>query len=608
MLQNGTRAAHAVTNDKLTGLGHPIERAISESWDRCLASGMDPSAPSIEVVVENHGLLERQQRLERVRQFVRPELELLATQIAGRNYLAAFSDTEGVILDRIIDSELEESQAAAGVVLGSNWEEKYRGTNALGLSIKTQRPALVSGIEHFFDADKGISCASSPIFNSQGEMIGLLDATSQIEERQHHTGALVNLASMNVSNRLFIEDHRDDIIIQFHPRAEYLTTQSAAMLAFDADGQLMGATQNALQLLPGLKTSHLSFEQIFFEGFGDSFSALLRGETIRLTDWMRSSLFARIRLTRSRVQTALPDQNHFMVQIPASRSQIKKCDTERDKVIFDDECLRQHMHLAVRTCSIDLPVLVTGMPNQGVSEVAKQIHRELHSDCAFYSINCELSEPNQLKLWFEETLTSSYEEASGTLFFDGVNDKWLPFISWLMDYCRSLHDGQNGTPNWIMIASTNSKSEKTPSELIENNLWGYSFEIPHLTDRSDFSAICRLILVKVSPGLVIAREAIDELRGVGKALSFTRLTKILLQASEKSSGKIIRTSDFHHLLPEPEGNLIKPCLHCHGSPAKEEKCLIIRKTLNELNGNVSLASRRLGLSRNTIYRHIGSLK
>jgi len=36
---------------------------------------------------------------------------------------------------------------------------------------------------------------------------------------------------------------------------------------------------------------------------------------------------------------------------------------------------------------------------------------------------------------------------------------------------------------------------------------------------------------------------------------------------------------------------------------KEVKCLEIRKVMRECNGNVALASRQLGVSRNTVYAH-----
>ena len=69
------------------------------------------------------------------------------------------------------------------------------------------------------------------LFNGNDD---LKDASSEISARQNHTNVLVNLAASNIENRLFIDEHRDDNIIQFHPREEYLTTQSVGMISVDA--------------------------------------------------------------------------------------------------------------------------------------------------------------------------------------------------------------------------------------------------------------------------------------------------------------------------------------------------------------------------------------
>jgi transcriptional regulator of acetoin/glycerol metabolism len=37
---------------------------------------------------------------------------------------------------------------------------------------------------------------------------------------------------------------------------------------------------------------------------------------------------------------------------------------------------------------------------------------------------------------------------------------------------------------------------------------------------------------------------------------------------------------------------------------KELRCIEIRKALRDCNGNVALAARQLGVSRNTVYSHV----
>ena len=45
------------------------------------------------------------------------------------------------------------------------------------------------------------------------------------------------------------------------------------------------------------------------------------------------------------------------------------------------------------------------------------------------------------------------------------------------------------------------------------------------------------------------------------------------------------------------------CKNCEDTKIKREKCVLIRSTFNETN-NISAASRKLGVSRTTIYKHL----
>jgi transcriptional regulator of acetoin/glycerol metabolism len=51
---------------------------------------------------------------------------------------------------------------------------------------------------------------------------------------------------------------------------------------------------------------------------------------------------------------------------------------------------------------------------------------------------------------------------------------------------------------------------------------------------------------------------------------------------------------------------LTPCMACSYSPVRNESCVLIKKTWLETGGNVSLVSRRLGVSRTTIYKHLSS--
>ena len=50
-------------------------------------------------------------------------------------------------------------------------------------------------------------------------------------------------------------------------------------------------------------------------------------------------------------------------------------------------------------------------------------------------------------------------------------------------------------------------------------------------------------------------------------------------------------------------NKISPCKNCEDSRIKKEQCVLIKSTFNKMK-NISAVSRKLGVSRNTIYKHL----
>ena len=99
---------------------------ILDSWARCLDAGLDPWTPPQIEVVSGAELAQRQQRSAVVRHLAQAELETLAQQIAGSNFLLAFADHEGMILDLYADNRFSMSGTGAGIVADSDPAEEHR--------------------------------------------------------------------------------------------------------------------------------------------------------------------------------------------------------------------------------------------------------------------------------------------------------------------------------------------------------------------------------------------------------------------------------------------------------------------------------------------------
>ena len=86
-------------------------------------------------------------------------------------------------------------------------------------------------------------------------------------------------------------------------------------------------------------------------------------------------------------------------------------------------------------------------------------------------------------------------------------------------------------------------------------------------------------------------------------LGFRGLRKAMRQIIRNCPGKYIRAEHLEAFL-RPTDDDCQPCQNCSDSVIKRNKCLTIRKSWRDNKGNVSMVSRKLGLSRTTIYAHI----
>ena len=265
---------------------------ISDSWSRCIIEGLNPFKDPKQSVISSIELNQIKEKNESLRKIVIPEIELLYSQIAGTNFMVAYSDENGLVLDTIYDKTCLQTDVGKTVIPGSIWAEKICGTNGLGLSVKLKKPTIVSGKEHFFLAHEKISCFASPIINYDGKTIGIIDASTDSRSREQHTLALVKLATRSIETKLFIKKFSNELILSFHPRQEFLSTTSVGMLAINGDGVIVGANRNAKIMLNGLvDLKNENFNNIFTNSFSSIASDLLNNKILKITDHLGSSVF-----------------------------------------------------------------------------------------------------------------------------------------------------------------------------------------------------------------------------------------------------------------------------------------------------------------------------
>ena len=126
--------------------------------------------------------------------------------------------------------------------------------------------------------------------------MGFWDASTDTSSRQDHTLALVKLSAKSVEQKVFLENFKHTNIYSFHPRSEYLHTNSIGLIAINEDGQIEGVNSNTRIMLSGL---YKDDSRDFYNIFNPLRLKILRhdmnaNKTVQVKDWLGSTVFMKL--------------------------------------------------------------------------------------------------------------------------------------------------------------------------------------------------------------------------------------------------------------------------------------------------------------------------
>ena len=591
--------------------GLPVPELL-DSWVRCMRAGLDCALPVRVPVVQAHDLQQRREHAAVVRRLAQAELETLAHQIAGSNFLLAFADHDGVILDLYADNRFTTSGSAATIVPGASWTEAACGTNGMGTALKTGHAVAVTGLEHYYLTLGDISCTAAPVHDAGGSIVGVLDASSYFESRQRHTLALVQMAATHIENGLFAHQMRGCWVLAMHPRPEFLATLSAGLLAFDDGGRLCALNARGRQMLQGLNpVPGTAFESLFGESFDLVLARLQRHGDQRLRDVMGSSLVAAC-VGRPPLRRPAPAAARAATPLSAPAT-----------VVVADPAVADAYRLVAAAARMRVPILIHGETGSGKELLARHAHASSGRNGAFVAVNCgalpgELIEA-ELFGYVGGAFTGARREGSagliasadgGTLLLDEVVELPLQLQAALLRFLddqavRPVGGLTSRGVDVLLLSATHADlgaevlARRFRADLLYR-LNTVRVDLPPLRERRDFAAAVRSLLATVDSASTIADDAVARLalhRWPGNFRELrSLLTRVLLQA--EGNGLRISCGDVDRWLP---GNTVQTPLAL--SALQQGAGVLVRREFDRCR-SVSQTARTLSISRTTVYRHL----
>ncbi|MET0844666.1 MAG: sigma-54-dependent Fis family transcriptional regulator [Pseudomonas sp.] len=598
---------------------------IQDSWSRCRAFGLNhQSAPAFDQLPAEGiaQLLESQHSLvQTTHEEVLPYYENI---LSNSNCLIMLADNQGQVLTSWGTQRFIEPSLTRGFSAGASWMERCSGTNAIGTALACEQAVHIEHDEHFLKANRFMTGSAAPIFDAERKVIAVLDVSSDSYLPPSHTLGMVKMMSQTVENRLILNlFHGQHFQLTFNTGLTNLDSQWAGLLIFDETGQVLSANRRADNLL-GISLSRVSVESLF------------KVSLLELLNQPEGLPFALQASGRNRFQCLLKRPKQVPIQarlFSETRSTEPAVATPAaislNTLHFGDSRVEKAVRQAERLLEKDIPLLIHGETGVGKEVFVKALHQaSSRSKQPFIAVNCaaipaELVE-SELFGYEKGAFTGANQKGSiglirkadkGTLFLDEIGDMPLPtqarLLRVLQERCVQPVGSSELFPVDIRIISATNRSLREQVQLgrfredLYYRIGGLTLELPPLRERSDKQALFKRLWEQhrePSQWAGLSREVVelfDRHPWPGNLRQVSSVMQVALAMAEEQPVRPEHLPDDFFVDLEMEPVESPEPLAVDLNDAED-----LNRLLQAAGGNISHLARRLGVSRNTLYKRL----
>ncbi|WP_413732423.1 MULTISPECIES: sigma-54-dependent Fis family transcriptional regulator [unclassified Shewanella] len=585
---------------------------LSASWQRCQGAGLNPAAIPDELRLNTAALDERRQRHGRLLQAVEHSALPLFNQLMGRTQSRLIlSDPQGFVLQHWGVSRYSQKLANIALDTGVNWLEQYKGTNAIAAALSERQCVSVIGEQHFIKSHRFMSCTASPLFSPDGELLGALDITSEQQIHTPKTAILVSSLAQQLELALLCRLPGAAVRLDLAPQQALLHSGWQGVLVLDLDGRVLGANPMARQLLKGIN-------------LGQIHQALSPQVLNRGSGRLQQGLVFRTQ--------ALERPQHTKPVVRASQSR----ESRESSAAFKEPRLDQAWQQARKVLVRNIPLLILGETGVGKEQFVKQLHvQSPRHQQPFVAVNCaaipaELVE-SELFGYQAGAFTGASRQGyvgkirqahQGSLFLDEIGEMPLAAQSRLLRVLQErevvpIGSNQAHSVDIQVIAATHMDLPALVQQGafradLYYRLNGLQVTLPALRQRSDLRRLIHKLhqRYRVRPQSLcpVLEQRLLQYHWPGNLRELDNLMQVACLMAEEFPELNWQTlpESLQQTLVATE-ETVTGLVPAPGNNLHRQMQTQIRDTWLACNGNVSEAARRLGISRNTLYRKLKAL-
>lgn len=612
-----------------------VDPIIERSWKRCKKNKVDYKAGYGKLGGKNtiEGLMKKNKELLRI---ARPIMENLNSLVLGTGFILVLTDNQGYIIETIGEVIVKEEANLLNFCIGSLWTEEEVGTNAIGTCIKENKPIQVIGAEHYCEYHHTWTCSSAPIYDSEENLIGVLNMSGNCNSAHRHTLGIVVAAAYSIENEISLlrshelvdttlESISDGmIIVDDLYKINKMNNIAEKILGLEKEEYCGMDIRNILRdvsfdNIVSMKTKVLEYVDCDFITPNKRIACSAKISPIK-TDRLLIGfviLFKEIRYL------------HNTVNVIAGNKAIYSF----EDILTENDSMKRAIKNAKKFARTSGCILIEGESGTGKELFAHSIHNySSRKEGPFLAVNCA-SLPRDLveselfgyeKGTFTGALTEGkpgkFELANGgTIFLDEIGELPLDLQAKLLrvldDYTITRIGGKYSKKLDIrvIVATNRDLYEEIKKDNFREDLYYrlnvFSIKIPPLRERIDDVKVCmEYFLGKLNQVNFTSKEISEDFLYYAKKYSWKgnvrELENIIERSYYLSDGDLI-TKDY---LPDEILNLEPPFeevpIDNRVLSIDEAERKTIINALIASRGNAIEASKTLNVSKSTIYRKI----
>jgi len=623
-------------------LSADLRSSVAASWQRSKNHQITVDRARAPLVADAE-LFRYRSKHASLRHAARCALENSKTFLSDANSIMILTDPTGLIIDTQGDDRVIDAGRTVHLEHGGRWSEADIGTNAIGAAIAESKPVQIRGTEHFCSKVQRWTCAAVPVHDpTDGELLGVVDISGPASTFNPQSLALAVSVGHHVESVLAqsVRQDREELLCHFLAKRSLWVNEEFIVL--DRRGMILHATERALSVLQNSRhgvdgdAPTRFLKALPFDEWPGKLKELLPNASFDLVENETSGIGAIVVLpARRRLSIADREAQKLRPALErretASSSHSRKDSTLEfqhleDKVgsttcsfIAHDPTVRTIVRQVETAAARKMPILIRGETGTGKEQLARHAHAASGRTGAFVPVNCTALPESLIEAelfgYADGAFTGARrggaiglvkEADGGTLFLDEIGDMPVTLQAVLLrlldDWTVRPVGGARTKVDVFLVSATNATLDKAITEGrfrrdLLYRLNTLEVTLPRLNDRIDFDAIVHHLLGAIDPNYEITSATIAHLAARPWPGNIRELRNMLARFTLVAADGLADEAGLKALIGQAQ-------LTTAGSLHDIQNARILA-VLSETAGNISETARRLGVSRNTIYRALG---